>query len=137
MARIMAIDYGIKRTGLATTDPLQMIATPLDTVATPKLLEFFETYLATEEVECIVVGKPTHKDGTPTPLENHIRGFIKRFKKAYPAIKIERQDEAYTSKMAEDVIAKTVKKKKDRRDKGLVDQISACIILQEYMGFLF
>ena len=135
MARIMAVDYGIKRTGLATTDPLQLIATPLDTVATTDILAFFERYLQTEEVECIVVGKPTHKDGTPTPLENHIKGFIKRFKKAYPAIQVERQDEAYTSKMAEDVISRTVKKKKDRRDKGLIDQISACIILQEYMGF--
>ena len=136
MARIMAIDYGIKRTGLATTDPLQLIATPLDTIATPELMTFFEGYLSEEEVECIVIGQPKHKDGTPTPLEGHIGGFIKRFTKKYPAIKIERQDEAYTSKMAEDVIRKTVKKKKDRRDKGLVDQISACIILQEYMGFL-
>lgn len=135
MARIMAIDYGIKRVGLATTDPLQIIASPLDTVATDQLLSFFESYLLTEVVECIVIGQPTHKDGTPTPLEGHIKGFIKRFSKAYPKIKIERQDEAYTSFMAKEVIQKTVKKKKDRQDKGLVDQISACIILQEYMGF--
>ncbi|WMX17381.1 MULTISPECIES: Holliday junction resolvase RuvX [unclassified Aureispira] len=135
MARIMAIDYGIKRVGLATTDPMQIIASPLDTIATAKLMSFFESYLAIEEVECIVIGEPTHKDGTPTYLEGHIRGFIKRFSKAYPTIKIERQDENYTSKMAKDVIQKTVKKKKDRQDKELVDQISACIILQEYMGF--
>jgi putative Holliday junction resolvase len=136
MARIMAIDYGTKRTGLATTDPLQMIATPLDTIKTPELLAFFGKYLETEEVECIVVGEPTHKDGTPTPLEAHIKSFINKFTKAYPSIKIERQDEAYTSVMASEVIRNTVKKKKDRRDKGLIDQISACIILQEYMGFL-
>ncbi|BDS12066.1 Holliday junction resolvase RuvX [Aureispira anguillae] len=135
MARIMAIDYGIKRVGLATTDPLQIIASPLDTIATAQLLAFFENYLKTEDVECIVIGEPKHKDGSPTYLEGHIKGFIKRFKKVYPAIKIERQDEAFTSKMAEDVIQKTVKKKKDRQDKGLVDQISACLILQEYMGF--
>jgi putative Holliday junction resolvase len=135
MARIMAVDYGIKRVGLATTDPMQIIATPLDTIATDKLLSFFESYMATEEVECLVIGEPTHKDGSPTPLEGHIKGFIKRFSKVYPKIKIERQDEAYTSLMAKDVIQKTVKKKKDRKDKGLVDQISACIILQEYMGF--
>ena len=135
MARIMAIDYGSKRTGLATTDPLQIIASPLDTVATPQLLSFFVDYLKNEEVECIVIGQPVQKDGTPTFLEPQIRGFIKKFSKAYPAIQIERQDEAYTSKMARDVIQKTVKKKKDRQDKGLVDQISACIILQEYMGF--
>ncbi|MCH2022583.1 MAG: Holliday junction resolvase RuvX [Saprospiraceae bacterium] len=135
MARIMAIDYGIKRTGIATTDVLQIIATPLDTVETAQLFLFFEEYLNREDVECIVIGQPTHKDGTPTFLEDYIRGFIKKFSQLYPLIKIERQDEAYTSKMAEEVIRKTVKKKKNRQDKGLVDQISACIILQEYMGF--
>lgn len=135
MARVMAIDYGIKRVGLATTDPLQIIASPLDTVATTDIWAFFEQYLKTEEVDCIVIGEPKQKDGSPTYLEKHIKGFIKRFKKLYPTIKIERQDEAYTSKMAKDVIQKTVKKKKDRQDKALVDQISACLILQEYMGF--
>ena len=136
MARIMAVDYGSKRTGLATTDALQIIASPLDTVATSDLMEFFDKYLQEEAVECIVFGLPTHKDGTPTELDNHIRGFIKRFQKKYPTIKIERQDERYTSRMAEDIIRQTVKKKKNRQDKGLIDQISACIILQEYMGFL-
>ena len=135
MARIMAVDYGIKRTGIATTDTLQIIASPLDTIDTAQLLPFFEEYLKKEEVECIVIGQPTHRDGTPTFLEDYIRGFVRKFTRLYPSIKIERQDEAYTSKMAEDIIRKTVKKKKDRQDKGLVDQISACIILQEYMGF--
>ncbi len=130
----MAIDYGIKRTGIATTDPLQIIASPLDTVSTSDLLDFFIDYLEFEEVECVVIGYPTRKDGTPTELENHILGFIKRFSKKFPDIKIERQDERFTSKMAEDVIRKTVKKKKDRQDKGLIDQISACIILQEFLG---
>lgn len=136
MARIMALDYGLKRTGVATTDPLQIIATPLDTIDTPMLLSFFEKYLKTEDVACLVVGQAHHKDGTPTPVEGHILKFLESFTKKYPSIKIERQDEAYTSKMAREVIFKTVKKKKDREDKGLVDQISACIILQEYMGFL-
>lgn len=131
----MAMDYGLKRTGLATTDPLQIIATPLDTIDTPKLLLFFEKYLKTEEVECLVIGHTTHKDGTDTSVEAHIQKFIQAFSKNYPTIKIDRQDEAYTSKMAQDVIQKTVKKKKDRQDKGLIDQISACIILQEYMRF--
>lgn len=135
MARIMGMDYGLKRTGLATTDPLQIIASPLDTIETNKLFLFFEKYLKTEEVECLVVGHTTHKDGTDTPLEAHIQQFIKEFSKKYPHIKIDRQDEAYTSKMAQEVIQKTVKKKKDRQDKGLVDQISACIMLQEYMRF--
>ena len=136
MARIMALDYCIKRTGVATTDPLQIIASPLDTIKTPELLIFFEKYLSTEDVECIVIGQPVQKDGSPTFLEDYIRGFIRKFSKLYPSVKIERQDEAFTSKMAEEIIRKTVKKKKDRKDKGLVDQISACIILQEYMGFL-
>lgn len=136
MARVLAIDYGSKRTGIAATDFLQIIASPLDTVATSDLLDYLDKYLQTEEVECLVVGLPTHKDGSTTELDNHIRGFIKKFSQKHPAIKIERQDERYTSKMAEEVIRKTVKKKKDRKDKGLIDQISACIILQEYMGFL-
>ncbi len=131
----MALDYGSKRTGVATTDFLQIIASPLDTIPTHELMDFFDMYLQTEEVECMVVGLPMHKDGTPTELEGHIKGFLKRFSKKYPAIKIERQDEAYTSQKAEDIIRQTVKKKKDRQDKGLIDQISACIILQEYLGF--
>ncbi len=134
MGRIMAIDYGTKRTGVATTDPLQIIASPLDTIETPKLLDFFREYLKWEDVDCIVIGEPLHKDGTATPLEAKIKVFIKAFSAEFPTIKIERQDERLTSKMAEEVIRTTVKKKKDRRDKGLVDQISAAIILQEYMG---
>lgn len=136
MARVLAIDYGSKRTGIAATDSLQIIASPLETVATSNLLDYLRKYMHIEEVECIVVGLPTHKDGTATNLEMHIRGFIKKLQKEYPNLKIERQDERYTSRMAEDIIRQTVKKKKDRKDKGLVDQISACIILQEYMGFL-
>lgn len=134
MARLMAVDYGIKRVGLAVSDPMQIIATPLETVATMELLDYLANYLQQEEVSCLIIGKPTHKDGTPTPLEAHIKGFIKRFKKAHPSIDIERRDEAYTSAMAEEVIRKTVKKRKDRQDKGLIDQMSACMILREYMG---
>ena len=114
MARLMAVDYGIKRVGLAVSDPLQIIATPLETVPTMELMDYLTTYLQQEEVDCLVVGKPTHKDGTPTPLEGHIKGFIKRFRKAYPQISIECQDEAYTSMVAEDVIRQTIKKRKDR-----------------------
>lgn len=132
----MALDYGQKRTGIATTDPLQIIATPLETVSTNVLFEFFENYLTQETVDCIVIGEPKHKDGTATKLEPHIKGFINKLQKRFPEVKIDRQDEAYTSKMAEDVIRKTVKKQKNRQDKGLVDQVSACLILQEYMGFL-
>lgn len=134
MARLMAVDYGIKRVGLAVSDPLQIIATPLETVATMQLMDYLANYLQQEEVSHLIIGKPTHKDGSPTPLEPHIKGFIKRFQKAHPQISIERQDEAYTSVMAEEVIRKTVKKRKDREDKGLIDQMSACMILREYMG---
>ncbi len=134
MARLMAVDYGIKRVGLAVSDPLQIIATPLQTVANAQLMDYLQNYLQTEEVECLVVGKPTHRDGTPTPLEGHIKGFIRRFRKLYPAISIERQDEAYTSVMAEALLRESTPKKKDRRDKGLIDQMSAYVILREYMG---
>jgi putative Holliday junction resolvase len=130
----MAVDYGIKRVGLAVSDPLQIIATPLQTVANAQLMDYLQNYLQTEEVECLVVGKPTHRDGTPTPLEGHIKGFIRRFRKLYPAISIERQDEAYTSVMAEALLRESTPKKKDRRDKGLIDQMSAYVILREYMG---
>lgn len=134
MARLMAVDYGTKRVGLAVSDPLQIIATPLETVPTMELMDYLTAYFKQEKVECLIVGKPTHRDGTPTALEGHIKGFIKRLHKAHPSITIERQDEAYTSVMAEEIIRQTVKKRKDRQDKGLIDQMSACIILREYMG---
>lgn len=135
MARVMALDYGTKRIGIATTDPFKIIATPLTTVRSHEIFDFFKKYLKNEEVECLVIGLPLHKDGTPTFLEGHIQTFIKKFSSLYPTIKLERLNEAFTSSMAEDVIRNTIKKKKNRQDKSLVDQISACIILQEYMGF--
>jgi putative Holliday junction resolvase len=135
MGRIMAMDYGTKKIGLATTDPLQLIASPLDTLKTSEIFGFFERYLRNEVVDCLVVGLPLHKDGQPTFLEAHIKGFIRQFTQKYPEIEIARQDEFLTSKLAKEVIQKTVSKKKDRQDKGLVDQISACILLQDYLGF--
>lgn len=136
MARVMALDYGKKRSGLATTDSLQLIASPLTTVETPKLMTFLDNYLQEEEVECLVIGQPMRADGSFTPLEKDIQQFIHKFVKKYPDIKIVRQDERFTSQMAKEVIRFSVKKKKKRRDKSLVDQISAAIILQEYMGFI-
>lgn len=135
MARIMAMDYGSKRTGLATTDPLQLIATPLETVATHTLHDYLATYMKTEEVECLVIGQPTHKDGSATPLEDHIRGFIRQFQKKYPNITVERLNENYSSAQAEALIRESRPKKKDRQDKGLIDQMSAYVLLKEYMGF--
>lgn len=135
MARVLALDYGSKRTGLAVTDPLQLIATPLETVPTQDLLSYLEQYFKTEEVECLVVGQPTHKDGSATPLEAHIRGFIRKLEKDYPALRIERLNENYTSLQAEELIRQSAPRKKDRQDKGLVDQMSAYVLLREYMGF--
>ena len=131
----MALYYGTKKIGLATTDPLQLIASPLDTIKTSEIFQFFDRYLQVELVDCLVVGQPVHKDGNPTFLEPHIVGFIRQFQKKYPKIEIARQDEFLSSQMAKEIIQKTVHKKKDRQDKGLVDQISACIILQDYLGF--
>ena len=131
----MALDYGTKKIGLATTDPLQLIASPLDTIKTSEIFQFFDRYLEVELVDCLVVGQPVHKDGNPTFLEQYIVGFIRQFQKKYPKIEIARQDEFLSSQMAKEIIQKTVYKKKDRQDKGLVDQISACIILQDYLGF--
>ena len=135
MGRIMALDFGSKRCGLASTDPLQIIASPITTVETPKLMDFFDDYLKTETVDCLVIGEPIRKDGTPTLLEEKIQKFIESFQKKYPAINIARQDEAYTSQMATESIRFSVKSKKKRMDKTLIDKVSAFIILQEYMGW--
>ena len=134
MGRILALDYGTKRTGIAVTDPLQIIASPLETVATHKLLDFLTVYLSDEDVETMVIGKPTMKDGSDTKIEPLIVGFIRKINQLFPYLHVERYDERFSSKRAEDVIRKTVKKKKDRQDKGLIDQVSACIILQDFMG---
>ena len=134
MGRIVALDYGTKRTGIAVTDPLQIIATPLDTVATHELIEYLSVYLKQESVDIVVIGKPSKKDGTDSKIEPLIVGLIRKIKQLFPYLQIERYDERFSSKRAEDIIRKTVKKKKDRQDKGLIDQVSACIILQDYMG---
>ena len=134
MGRVMALDYGKKRSGIATTDPSRIIAAPLTTVETKDLLSFFETYFKDEIVDCLVIGEPTHKDGTATPLEPEIQKFITEFNKKYANIQIVRQDERYSSVQANEVIRFSVKSKKKRRDKSLIDKVSAAIILQEYLG---
>lgn len=133
MARILAIDYGNKRTGIAVTDPLQIIANGLTTVETPELLAFLENYLTEEEVETIVVGEPSHADGTPTKLVPHIIGLTRKLKKMQPGITIVMQDERFTSVMAKEAILASGVGRKKRREKGLVDKIAATIILQEYL----
>ena len=134
MARILGIDYGTKRIGIATTDPLQIIVTGLTTVATPKIFEFLEEYIKEEEVECIVVGEPMHKDGSPAQIAHLVVGFIRKIKKLYPDIKVDTQDERFTSQEAKEIILQSGLKKKKRRDKGLVDEVSAVLILQDYLG---
>ncbi len=134
MSRILAIDYGGKRTGLAVTDPLQIIANALTTVETRILFPFLKDYFAKEQVEKVIVGEPVNWDETDTHATPLVRKFIKRFKREFPDIPIEGVDERYTSKMAVHAMIDMGMKKKDRRVKGNIDQIAATIILQEYLG---
>lgn len=129
----MAIDYGTKRTGLAVSDPLQIIASGLDTITTHELLEFLSAYFKEEEVETIVIGEPRHADGNPTKITHFVIGLERKLKKLYPEKRVILQDEAFTSADAKQIILQSGAKKKKRRDKGLVDKISAVLILQEYM----
>jgi putative Holliday junction resolvase len=134
MPRILSIDYGGKRTGLAVTDPLQIIATGLTAVDTKDLMPFLKAYFAREEVEKVIVGLPTHADGNDTHATPLVRGFIARFKKEFPAIAIQTVDEQFTSKLAVRALIDSGVSKKDRRDKKIVDEMAATIILQEYLG---
>ncbi len=129
----MSIDYGHKRIGLAVTDPLQIIATGLDTVPRSEIFEYLKNYLALEDVDCFVVGEPFHDDGRPAQITSEINEFMEKLKKAFPDILIERQDESYSSRLAEQTIRAVVPSRKKRRDKRLVDKVAAVIILQDYM----
>ena len=129
----MAIDYGTKRTGIAVTDPLQLIASGLETVATAALFEFLEDYMSREEVETIVVGEPLHPDGKPAQIAHLVVGFVRKLKKLYPDLNIVMHDERFTSVEAKKIILQSGVSKKKRRDKALVDKVSAVLILQEYM----
>lgn len=133
MARILSIDYGTKRIGLAVTDPLQIIANGLDTVATPDIFDYLKKYLEAEEVECFVVGEPKHLDGNPSQVAPKVEKFIKQLQKLFPTIRIERQDERFTSEDAKMIILQSGIKKKKRRDKSLVDKVAATLILQDFM----
>ncbi|WP_462251366.1 Holliday junction resolvase RuvX [Ferruginibacter sp.] len=133
MARILAIDYGGKRTGLAVTDPLQIIATGLETIESKELIPFLKKYLSTEQVELIIIGLPKNWDESDTHGTPLVEAAIKKIKKEFPAIPLKTVDERYTSKMAKDAMLEMGMKKKDRRIKGNVDVIAATIILQEYL----
>jgi len=134
MARVIGLDYGLKRCGLAATDELQIIASPLATVDTPQLLSYLSEYLRSEQVEKIVIGQATAKDGSDNPLEIPIKALIKSLQTEFPQLQIAREDEHGTSLSAKQVINFSVSKKKVRQQKGLVDKISAAIILQNYLG---
>ncbi|MBI9033097.1 MAG: Holliday junction resolvase RuvX [Bacteroidales bacterium] len=133
MGRILAIDFGTKRVGLAVSDELKIIASPLTTVHNKDIFDFLNDYLSKETVDIIVVGEPKQMNNQDSELVKHINPFIKKLHKVFPDVKIDRMDERFTSKMAEQAILMSGKKKKDRQNKALVDTVSAAIILQSYM----
>ena len=133
MARLLAIDFGTKRTGIAITDEMQIIASGLTTVSTKDLISFLKDYFAKEDVELIVIGEPKQKDGTHSDVEVCIKNFILKLVKAFPTLRIERIDERFTSKIALKTMIESGLSKKKRQNKSLVDEISATIILQDYL----
>jgi putative Holliday junction resolvase len=133
MPRILCIDYGGKRTGLAVTDPLQIIASGLTTVDTKELIPFLKKYFQTEQVELILIGEPLNLDDTATHATPLVKAAIQKLQKEFPVIPIRTVDERYTSKMASRAMIEMGMKKKDRQNKRLVDEIAATIMLQEYL----
>jgi putative Holliday junction resolvase len=133
MGRLLSIDYGKKRTGLAASDPLQIIANGLATVETAKIFDFLSHYLQREEVSCIVVGLPRQMNNEPSENMKRVEPFVNRLRKLHPLIPVEYWDERFSSAMAQQTMRDAGLKRKDRQNKGLVDEISATIILQGYM----
>jgi putative Holliday junction resolvase len=133
LSRILALDYGGKRTGIASTDPLQIIASPLITVQTEDLMDYLTKYVAQEDVSELVVGQPTRHDGSFSGIEKYILEFIEKFKKKFPAIVVHRINEMYSSKDAMQALIASGVKKKDRRDKKLLDSTAATLLLQEFL----
>lgn len=133
MGQILAIDYGKARTGIAVTDDMQIIASGLTTVETPKLMDFLKTYFQENQVDEIVVGLPTDLKGNMSDIETEILKFILAFEKEFPDKKINRLDERFTSKMASFFISQSGKNKKQRQEKGLIDKVSATILLQNFL----
>lgn len=133
MPRILSIDYGLKRTGIAVTDPLQIIASGLTTIESPKLIPFLKDYFSKETVELIIIGEPKNWDDTDTHATPLVKKVIEKLKKEFPAMPIKTVDERYTSKMASQAMIDMGLKKKQRQNKALVDEIAATIMLQEYL----
>jgi len=133
MGRILAIDYGSKRVGLAVTDTLRMIASPLTTVHSTEVLDYMDEYMNKEEVDCVVVGEPKQMNGQASQAEALIQPFLKKMGERFPLLKVERMDERFTSKMAKQAMLDGGLKKMARRNKETVDKVSAAIILQSYL----
>jgi putative Holliday junction resolvase len=133
LGRILSIDYGRKRTGLAVTDPLQIIAGGLATVSTSELFEWLQAYLQREQVERIVIGEPRQPNGQPSENLQRVQQFVNRWRKAHPEVPIDYYDERFTSVLAHQAMLDSGLRKKARQDKALVDEISATIILEDYM----
>jgi putative Holliday junction resolvase len=129
----VAIDYGTKRTGIAVTDPGQMIASPLETVASHDLMHFLEEYFSREQVETLVVGQPRKLDNTESESMKQIRFFVAAFRKRFPAMHVEWMDERFTSSLAKDALLEGGMKRSDRRVKGNIDKVSAALILQSFL----
>ena len=132
--RILALDYGQKRTGIAVTDPLKILASPLETVNTLKIFEFLKKYTETETIEAFVVGMPKNLDNTDTNNTPHVKGFVKALTKLFPDIPIHLEDERFTSKMALAAMIAAGTTKKQRQNKGNIDKISAVIILESFLS---
>lgn len=133
MARILAIDYGLKRTGIAVTDELQIIASGLTTVSTNELIEFLQDYIKKESIELFLIGEPKQMNNSPSESEVLIIPFIKKLESVFPNIPIKRVDERFTSKMAFQTMIDSGLKKNQRKNKALIDEISATLILQSYL----
>ena len=134
MSRIVALDYGGKRTGVAATDEMQIIASPVDTIETSKLMDFLKQYIQKENVSDLVVGLSVRFSGELNEIENQIQPFLKKFSEQFPLIKIHRENEMFTSKMASQAMFEGGMKKKKRQEKGMVDKVSAVIILQSFLS---
>ena len=132
--RILCLDYGKKRTGIAVTDPLRIIATSLGMVETKGLMDFLRAYFKQESVSKVLIGYPLNLDDSPTHATPLVEGFIKAFHKVFPAMPIEKIDERYSSKLASQAIAGMGLKKKERERKGIIDEVSAVMLLQEWLA---
>ena len=136
MGRILAIDFGLKRSGLAITDELRIIATPLDTVDSRELMDVLVRLVAKDNIDVIVLGEPKRMDGSDSHVTQNVYLLKEALEKQFPAVKIDLHDERFTSKMAMEAMTQGGMKKKDRQQKGMIDKVSAAIILQEYIGNL-